>query len=746
MRRISWSVALAGLSLSVGATARAADGPPPLPEAEPDAAPPAEQPPADAPAPAEGAPPADAPPTDAAPTDAPPTGETPPADDPAATGDVAAEGDLSATLGGDAAADLEADADAADEDSEGKPDDPGMIRGRREPMTTTREGSIGLFHTALPDVGGKFTFRFRIHTDFFRKGGFIYESEATGADEHARVRGGISLGFTPFKYGELFWTVRSQANRNSREQMDREDPETVFALGDMDFGFKGAYRFKDGGIGLGAQLGLGLLSGTERLLTSKVNFWFDVLFAVDLRYLTKRQAPVRFSTAIGWMLDNSLNLVDDWSAIEDPTSREVNRFSLGVNHSRVRMRYAVDFPIRLGKQRQVGLDPSIEWAWDVATTRDDIFKQEGAADSPLPRSSQWLTLGLRSNVVSGLQLGIGIDIGLVSPNFENGPPVPPWQMILGLGWSVDPNPEIKEVEVEPESGPPAALDGRIVGQVLDTEGNAVAGARVTFPGLTTNAILTDEGGYFTSYRFPPGSVQVQIQIDGEIVHDQTVDVNVAEDTNVTIQLEAQAPKTGIVNGTFKDASGAPLKVSMKVMGMGVDESFDSTDGGLIALELYAGEYTGVLSAAGYKEKSITFAVKATEEINIEETLEADKPPETPNIRAGKTRISTRRKIRFSGTDVNASSQPLLDELATFLNYHPEYELIEVGVHTDDRGSPKARSTARAEAVKTYLVSKGVAPERLATKGYGSSRPVAVNMTASGRAQNNRVEFRVKRMK
>jgi outer membrane protein OmpA-like peptidoglycan-associated protein len=627
-------------------------------------------------------------------------------------------------------------------------DDPGMVRGRREPMALTQQGPVGLFYTSLPDVGGKYTFRFRVHTDFFRKQAFIYDSADTGADEHARVRGGISLGFTPFKWGELFWGVRSQANRNTRDQEGRQDPETVFALGDMDFGVKAAHRFKDGGIGLGAQLGVGLLSGTERLLTSNVNFWFDALFAVDLRYLTKKKAPVRFATNIGWILDNSLNVVEDWSAITDATSREVNRFSLGVNHSRVRLRIAADFPIRLGKERQVGLDPILEWAWDIATTKDTIFEQADATASPLPRSSQWLTLGFRVNPVGGLLMGIGADIGLVSPNFENGPPVPPWQLILGIGWSVDPNPIIKEVEVAPEvaEAPPAVLDGRILGQIVGSDGTPVPNAKVSFPGLTTNAILTDESGSFTSYRFPAGVVQIQVELGDKIVYEGTADVTAGEDTNVSIQLEVPAVTTGIVQGTFTNEMGESVKVTMKVTGQGVDEAFESTDGGLIALELYAGDYSAVLSAPGYKDKSITFTVEGEAEVTVKESLASEKPPETPNIRPTRTRIRVRKKIRYTGTEVRDTSYAILEELAVFLKYHPEYELITIQVHTDDSGSPMARSNARAEAVRTFLVNKGVESERLDVKGYGSTRPIAVNMTAKGRAQNNRTYFRITRKK
>ncbi len=50
------------------------------------------------------------------------------------------------------------------------------------------------------------------------------------------------------------------------------------------------------------------------------------------------------------------------------------------------------------------------------------------------------------------------------------------------------------------------------------------------------------------------------------------------------------------------------------------------------------------------------------------------------------------------------------------------------------------SLARANAVRAYLVSKGVAADRMTTKGYGSSKPIAPNNTPAGRATNRRVEL------
>ena len=64
-------------------------------------------------------------------------------------------------------------------------------------------------------------------------------------------------------------------------------------------------------------------------------------------------------------------------------------------------------------------------------------------------------------------------------------------------------------------------------------------------------------------------------------------------------------------------------------------------------------------------------------------------------------------------------------------------------HTDDRGSAsynKKLSGRRANAVKIYLVSHGIAPSRLASNGYGFERPLVANDSDQNRALNRRVQF------
>ena len=94
--------------------------------------------------------------------------------------------------------------------------------------------------------------------------------------------------------------------------------------------------------------------------------------------------------------------------------------------------------------------------------------------------------------------------------------------------------------------------------------------------------------------------------------------------------------------------------------------------------------------------------------------------------------------------IRPASYRVLDEAAKVLR---EFDTIrlEIQGHTDaqgDHGYNTALSQRRAEAVRLYLVGKGVGPDRIQAKGFGPDVPVDDNTTASGRAKNRRVEFKI----
>ena len=99
-------------------------------------------------------------------------------------------------------------------------------------------------------------------------------------------------------------------------------------------------------------------------------------------------------------------------------------------------------------------------------------------------------------------------------------------------------------------------------------------------------------------------------------------------------------------------------------------------------------------------------------------------------------------FRTDSADLAPEFFPVLDSVALVLK-EDDKTLIDIAGHTDSTGSEQYNqqlSERRANTVAQYLRSKGVLDTRIATVGYGESRPIASNDTPEGRALNRRVEL------
>lgn len=99
---------------------------------------------------------------------------------------------------------------------------------------------------------------------------------------------------------------------------------------------------------------------------------------------------------------------------------------------------------------------------------------------------------------------------------------------------------------------------------------------------------------------------------------------------------------------------------------------------------------------------------------------------------------------FDSARLQLNGQRLLDDVVKFLSSQSELKAEIVG-HTDSIGTEAYNlklSAARAASALNYLVGKGIAAERLSSKGLGKASPVASNETPEGREANRRVEFNI----
>ena len=99
-------------------------------------------------------------------------------------------------------------------------------------------------------------------------------------------------------------------------------------------------------------------------------------------------------------------------------------------------------------------------------------------------------------------------------------------------------------------------------------------------------------------------------------------------------------------------------------------------------------------------------------------------------------------FKYNKYEVQQSEEAKLKKVLSYLEKHTDVDLLVKG-HTDGQGEPKYNqklSDQRANAVKDWLVKKGVSATRITAKGFGKTQPVSDNSTAEGRSKNRRAEL------
>jgi len=114
------------------------------------------------------------------------------------------------------------------------------------------------------------------------------------------------------------------------------------------------------------------------------------------------------------------------------------------------------------------------------------------------------------------------------------------------------------------------------------------------------------------------------------------------------------------------------------------------------------------------------------------------------IKAGQQIRLSNAMFSQSSAEVTPSSFAELDKIAETMKAYPSMEILLEG-HTDNQGEVQKNiklSSDRVEQVKKYLLSKGIDGQRIQTKAWGPTRPIANNLTEQSRQKNRRVEFTI----
>jgi OOP family OmpA-OmpF porin len=204
-------------------------------------------------------------------------------------------------------------------------------------------------------------------------------------------------------------------------------------------------------------------------------------------------------------------------------------------------------------------------------------------------------------------------------------------------------------------------------------------------------------------------------------------------------------KSNYIKGIVTDSkTKEKLKAQVELFDINKNEivSFvesDSISGQYLMVLTQGSEYALYINKKGYLFKSLNFNYSEVENF---EPLVIDIPLD----RAIKGGGSVLKNIFFDvgKYELKEKSSTELEKIVRFLTENQQIS-IEIGGHTDNTGNAaynQQLSERRAKSVYNYIISKGISPNRLSAKGFGSIKPVASNETDSGRQLNRRIEFTI----
>lgn len=206
--------------------------------------------------------------------------------------------------------------------------------------------------------------------------------------------------------------------------------------------------------------------------------------------------------------------------------------------------------------------------------------------------------------------------------------------------------------------------------------------------------------------------------------------------------EAQPQKVLFLKGEIVNKeTQTPLSAKVELKNMETKKitliPVDHETGKYVTVMPFKNDYLLTVKQANYVYESVYIS---TEDSVFQKPTKVD--VQMQQIQEGQSYQLKNVFFEYDSDKLTMHSLFVLDEFVEFLNENDNIH-ISIEGHTDNIGSVEYNqdlSTRRAKAVYNYLISKGIAVERLQYKGFGFARPIASNDTEDGRAKNRRTEF------
>ncbi|MEM6931722.1 MAG: OmpA family protein, partial [Myxococcota bacterium] len=282
--------------------------------------------------------------------------------------------------------------------------------------------------------------------------------------------------------------------------------------------------------------------------------------------------------------------------------------------------------------------------------------------------------------------------------------------------------------------PAAAGRTDLVVRVTDVRGQPIDGARVA---IADAEPLRAADGLVVARGLPRRALTLAVSAPG-FVSATAIDVRLDRDR---VERLVQLPFVEVPLEVWTaDADGRPLAgARIRIEGPLGDADLLTDGRGRATTALPRGRYS-VVAALGDRSTSESLSVGAdATEWSLVLTEGSARRTE------GSVVIEERVRFDFNEATLRPESRPVLEAVARIIRSDPTILKVEVQGHTDNLGTANVNqllSDLRAQVVVGELVTLGVAPEKLISRGYGRRRPQADNETREGRALNRRVQFAI----
>ncbi|MBX7114992.1 MAG: OmpA family protein [Myxococcaceae bacterium] len=586
---------------------------------------------------------------------------------------------------------------------------------------------VGLVHLSSARIGPQGLLRFSVLGEYMNQLNFPVRSS-----QNIRSAGTFGVSFQPFEWGEVFLGYSAMANTNSRTS-----PNLIQALGDLALGLKVARHF---GKGLHAGVDLRLLTysavGNQSVDRFAVGFAPRLLAAWDVRGVNAK-IPAIVHLNVGFALDTTANLLTQTLRAPEQYALSVNRFN------RFTLGVGLEAPLPL-------VTPYLEYnmALPLGVPATGLVGPDTVAVAVGQAMPQTLGLGLKITAVKDLTLSFGFDLGLARSVGLGIPATPPWNMLLGASFNVDPfgRGETKFVETvrERKVEQAVAKGGKVEGTVIDAKTKEpLPGVIVAMVGAGLPPVASDTGtGKFLTHELPLGTVKLHASKDGYKEIEQELKI---EDPKQPVKVELlleQVERKAVFDVTV---TGKKKPINAVVVFRGpVEQSAGTTEGvaAPVKVEVPPGTYTASVTAEGFLSQTREVQVAANGQMAVAFDLMALPKKSLVIVKNDKIEILQQVHFATGKATILADSYSLLQQVVDAV-VRNNIRRVRIEGHTDNRGKKDFNLTLsqdRAKAVADYMVSQGVDRARLDAQGFGDGRPVAPNLTARGRELNRRVEF------